>query len=536
MEKVMDPLEKPHPGVSKSDMLELRVKQLTAQLQKTNDKLTHEIEKRRRTEKEMVENRSKFLTILNNVPVMIILVDSDRRVLEANQAALAFASRPESEVIGVRGGEALGCLHALDDPQGCGFGENCQTCVVRSTVISTLQTGRSYRNVDGTLAHKKGKMDGKFHILLSTVPLAVLGHDMVVVCIQDITQLKQAEAEIKEREATLNAILSASPIGIGLVHNRVLGWTNRAMYRVWGYEMDSLLGKNTKILYPDADEYERVGRDFYAEIEQTGLGKIETQWLTKNGRIIHCHLQGCQLDAADPSKGIIVAAMDITDRKNSENLVHDLSQMLIETQENERQMISYELHDCIAQNLSSLKIDCDTFFLNQPAPSHELKEKMTKQSRLIEQTIKAVRDLSYGLHPPSLDQMGIVTAISHLCEDFSEQTGLTVSFIPSGMDGLKPVHSLEINLYRLVQEGLNNIKKHADADHVEIKLIASHPNIILRIEDNGKGFDVAARRAESHGKKKLGLRSMEERVALLNGVMKIKSNPNQGTKIFIKIP
>ena len=104
------------------------------------------------------------------------------------------------------------------------------------------------------------------------------------------------------------------------------------------------------------------------------------------------------------------------------------------------------------------------------------------------------------------------------------------------MKALKHDPSLEINIYRLIQEGLNNIRKHADAHHVKIVLVASYPNIILRIQDDGKGFDVRAREAELDQTKRMGLRSMTERVNLLQGIIKIKSRPKQGTKIFIKIP
>ena len=92
------------------------------------------------------------------------------------------------------------------------------------------------------------------------------------------------------------------------------------MYRIWGYKMDSLLGRNTRVLYSDVKEYERVGRDFYTAIEQNNVRKLETQWITKSGKKVHCYLQGCRLDPADLSKGIIVAAMDITERKQAEDL------------------------------------------------------------------------------------------------------------------------------------------------------------------------------------------------------------------------
>jgi signal transduction histidine kinase len=104
------------------------------------------------------------------------------------------------------------------------------------------------------------------------------------------------------------------------------------------------------------------------------------------------------------------------------------------------------------------------------------------------------------------------------------------------MDGLKISSNTEINFYRLIQEGLWNIKKHAEAAKVTIKLVASFPNIILRIEDDGKGFIVKERLTAASKEKRMGLRSMEERVKLLEGKMKIHSRPNEGTKVIIEVP
>jgi signal transduction histidine kinase len=113
---------------------------------------------------------------------------------------------------------------------------------------------------------------------------------------------------------------------------------------------------------------------------------------------------------------------------------------------------------------------------------------------------------------------------------------VSVDFYSAGMKDLQLDFDTEINLYRLIQEGLNNIKKHAQAGHVVIRLVASSPNIILRIEDNGKGFDVERRLARSLKEKRMGLSSMEERVSLLEGKMNIRSRPSKGTKILIEVP
>ncbi len=104
------------------------------------------------------------------------------------------------------------------------------------------------------------------------------------------------------------------------------------------------------------------------------------------------------------------------------------------------------------------------------------------------------------------------------------------------MENLKLDFDTEINLYRLIQEGLNNIKKHADASQSTIRLLATFPYIILRIEDDGQGFDIKERLSAAQQKKRMGLRSMEERVDLLGGKMKIYSQLSKGTKIFIEVP
>jgi signal transduction histidine kinase len=132
--------------------------------------------------------------------------------------------------------------------------------------------------------------------------------------------------------------------------------------------------------------------------------------------------------------------------------------------------------------------------------------------------------------------MGLVQALYMYCEEFSEKTGIRTDFISAGLTSIHFDFQTEINLYRLVQEGINNVRKHADATHVDVKPVKIFPHIVLRIQDNGKGFDVAERRRNTNPEKRMGLRSMEERVNLLRGQMSIQSKLTKGTRIFIKIP
>jgi signal transduction histidine kinase len=235
-------------------------------------------------------------------------------------------------------------------------------------------------------------------------------------------------------------------------------------------------------------------------------------------------------------KRVAVFARDITDRKLAEEHVHTLSQQLIKTRELERQRIARDLHDNVAQELSLLKISWETLFDNHPLIPDEIRQKTSELSKILQRSISAVRDMAYDLHPPGLYQLGLVHTIYQYCEEFSEKNEIDTDFFAAGMDDLKISSNTEINLYRLIQEGLWNIKKHAEATKVTIKLVASFPNIILRIEDDGQGFNVRERLAAASKEKRMGLRSMEERVSLLNGKMRIQSRPKEGTNVFIEVP
>jgi signal transduction histidine kinase len=190
----------------------------------------------------------------------------------------------------------------------------------------------------------------------------------------------------------------------------------------------------------------------------------------------------------------------------------------------------------VAQDLSVAKMKCDLIY------GELLKDRALEAQRvreiigLLQKTIHGVRNMAYELRPPGLEELGLVETIYQFCEDFTQMWGVPVDFQSAGLKNLKLDHDIQINLYRLVQEGLTNIRKHAAASRATVKLAAAFPNIIIRIEDNGRGFDVQQRAAANNHEKRMGLRSMQERVNLMNGEMKLQSKPGQGTKVAVKLP
>jgi signal transduction histidine kinase len=264
---------------------------------------------------------------------------------------------------------------------------------------------------------------------------------------------------------------------------------------------------------------------------------MESLWKRSDGSMVHIRENARAIRDAN---GKIVryegTIEDISDQKQANKQIRILSQQLLKAQEDERQMISRELHDRVAQDLSTLLIGLNTISDPQPNEIPTVREKALELSEILHGTIGSVRNLSYDLRLPGLEGMGLIPALSMYCEEFAQTSGLKVDFQATGMSALKLDFDTEMNLYRLIQEGLNNIRKHAAADEAIVKLIGTYPNIILRIEDDGKGFDVESRARTIDSEKRMGLRSMAERVSLIQGEMSIQSQARKGTRILIKFP
>ncbi len=135
---------------------------------------------------------------------------------------------------------------------------------------------------------------------------------------RNIDEKNKAVEALKTNERRMEAILKASPVGIGLVVNRKLGWANEEMYAIVGHDKDSLLNRDSEILYPTKEEYEHVGKQLYSKISRKEIGKVETQLIRMNGTIIDCTMSACPLDPTDISKGLIVAVADTTAAKKLE--------------------------------------------------------------------------------------------------------------------------------------------------------------------------------------------------------------------------
>jgi PAS domain S-box-containing protein len=227
----------------------------------------------------------------------------------------------------------------------------------------------------------------------------------------------------------------------------------------------------------------------------------------------------------------------------SEAAMRDLSLRLINVQEQERQYLAQELHDELGQLLTATKINIDLARrrLVQQANGQKARtgvpvaSRLEDASALVDKVLTNVRAMTVELRPSLLDDMGIVPTLRWYLNQFSTRTGIHVQLDAQELPGrLRP--ELETTIYRVVQEALTNVVRHANADQVKIQLLASGDALSASVVDNGQGFDVAAWTARQSEHQSLGLTGIQERVMLLDGRAEIVSQPGKGTRIQITLP
>jgi len=232
-----------------------------------------------------------------------------------------------------------------------------------------------------------------------------------------------------------------------------------------------------------------------------------------------------------PYNCIMVTVLDITERKTAEEALMNLSGQLIQAREDECARIARELHDDVSQSMALISLGLDQLRQDPPESKAELSEIAQEIMNQTKELSTEIHRMSHDLHPSKLDQLGLVTALRSLCKELSAGYGLRIEFTHADVPMSLP-KEISICVYRVVQEALNNVIKYSGAKEAFVDLRRAEKDLLLRVEDCGKGFDVES----ASSKKGLGLLSMRERLRLVRGTVSIDSRIMKGTRIDVSVP
>ena len=371
------------------------------------------------------------------------------------------------------------------------------------------------------------------------------GKKLYTVMLRDITSRKHAETALRNSEQRFRRLIEVSPEAIYIHQDEKIIFVNNATLALFGAAgAEQLIGKSIYSLFqPDLEGSVRQ------TMESLLTGVLPTPILERKIVRFDGEIRFVEVAVSvfvDAGKHAFQEIMrDVTDRhlaseelERSHSELRQLSVALETAQEEVRMRIARELHDDLGQHLTVLKMDMSSLKLklksdpSDPVVHASLLEDIERMDSLLNQTVQSTRRISADLRPLLLDDLGLATALEVLIKQVSRSSNINCSF-SLDPDRLSIDQRLGTPLYRIAQEALNNIVKHAQATEVTLSLYRDATNcLILEIRDNGKGIAPESRRKAAS----FGLIGMRERVYALGGKIQIESQPGTGTKVRVSIP
>jgi PAS domain S-box-containing protein len=322
--------------------------------------------------------------------------------------------------------------------------------------------------------------------------LSTVGLTIVTLMVLGGALLTSLVDRLQEQRALLDELFEQAPQAVALMNaeDRVVR-VNREFTRLFGYTPQETLGRHlSELIVPDES---RAEEQRYADLVARGQ-RVDVEGVRRRKDGSHLHVSMIRVPVSVPGGRVAVYGIyrDITERKRADEMLQTFSQRLIETQEAERRRIARELHDEIGQTLTALKLNLQ--IIQQSAKASPLAQQLNDSIGSIDRAVEQVRELSLDLRPSLLDDLGLVAALRWYVDREARRAGFIAEVVASPLDSRLPLE-LETACFRIAQEALTNVVRHAQARQVWVELRQRGTELHQVVRDDGIGFDVCAVRS-----------------------------------------
>jgi PAS domain S-box-containing protein len=360
---------------------------------------------------------------------------------------------------------------------------------------------------------------------------------------QDITARKLVEQALRQSEERYRALFENAK-DVTYVHDLSGKYTsvNRAAEKLTGYRLSEILGKSF-INFVPPEQIENIRSQLCRKLVEEGETSYESEVITKDGRRLAVEVNSHLIFENGAAVAVQGTARDITERKAAEaklkatsEQLRALSARLQSAREEEGTRIAREIHDELGSVLTSLKWDLegiDRHFSTPIGPTElaALREKLHALMARTDLAISAIRRIASELRPSVLDDLGLVAAIEWQAQQFQLRTGI-VCYCDCSLEKVELTEAQSTAVFRILQEALTNVLRHAQATRVDIKISKENDVLVLSVSDNGKGIP----ESETSDQQSLGILGMRERAHLIAGEIDIKGVEGKGTVVIVRVP
>ena len=482
-------------------------------------------------------SEERFRTLVQDLHIGIVLLGPNAETLFANRSVL--------ETFGVRSEQVAGKSSAQfeatairEDGTEMPFSER-----PAPRAIATKQP--VYGEVVGW--RLKGS-DGVVWTLVDALPQITQQGEVadVILSISDITERKKAEEALQRSEERFRTLVESLHVGVALMGPRAeILFANQAALEIFGLSLEQVLGKTSEefgfiALREDGTEipFERRPAPMALATGQPVRNQVMGWRRPGSGEVLWILGEVVPLSTKDGKPDRLVAAFsDITQRKEAEESLHQLSARLLRLQDEERRRLGRELHDSLAQSVMAVNLDLAQITRSSMPLDKSARHALSEARKVLREMSREIRTLSYLLHPPVLDELGLASAVKEYASGFSERSGIALE-IDIQPNFPRMPQEAETAFFRIVQESLANIQKHSGSPTGTIRLWNGQGRVQLEIRDQGRGMAAKPRGGgglPEASRLGVGILGMRERMAQLGGTLEVQSNAS-GTAVHATIP